>query len=114
MPRAPRGKRFVGSDGAVNVAAKNTNGDGSVYYEGPITGPNGKQRAGRWRATYRDERGRQPPKRHRLAGSSAARPNARRARRGPSRLVRLSRARETDRGIRWRVRARSRPVPKSR
>ena len=31
MPRAPRGNRVVGSDGAVNVAAKNSNGDGSVY-----------------------------------------------------------------------------------
>ena len=59
MPRAPRGKRTVGSDGAVNVAAKNSNGDGSVYYEAPVVGSDGKPRkTGRWRATYRDERGR--------------------------------------------------------
>ena len=58
MPRAPRGKRIVGADGAVEVAAKNSNGDGSVYFEAPKVGPNGKQKAGRWRATYRDERGR--------------------------------------------------------
>jgi hypothetical protein len=35
----PRGKRVVGSDGAVNVAAKNSNGDGSVYYEAPCREP---------------------------------------------------------------------------
>src|SRR3990170_588745 len=58
MPRAPRGKRIRTPDGTVSVAAKNPNGDGSVYYEAPAVGPDGKQLAGRWRATYRDQRGR--------------------------------------------------------
>jgi integrase len=57
MPRAPRGKRIQTSDGAFNVAAKNPNGDGSVYYEAPVVNPDGATRPGRWRATYRDERG---------------------------------------------------------
>ena len=33
MPRTPRGKRIVTADGDVAVAAKNPNGDGSVYFE---------------------------------------------------------------------------------
>jgi len=41
----------------VSVAAKNPNGDGSVYFEGPTVGADGKTRPGRWRATYRDAGG---------------------------------------------------------
>jgi integrase len=74
MPKAPRGKRINTPDGSVNVAAKNPNGDGSVYYEGPEIGPNGATRPGRWRATYRDQRGR----RMRVSGSTRAEVEARR------------------------------------
>ena len=57
MPRAPRGKRIQAADGTVSVAAKNSNGDGSVYFEAPVVLPDGKTRPGRWRATYRDAAG---------------------------------------------------------
>jgi len=57
MPRTPRGKRSVAPDGEVSIAAKNPNGDGSIYYEAPRVGPDGKETPGRWRATYRDEHG---------------------------------------------------------
>ena len=36
----------------MTVAAKNPNGDGSVFYEPPTVRANGRERSGRWRATY--------------------------------------------------------------
>ncbi len=54
MPRVPKGKRVGDSSGGFSVAAKNPNGHGSVYYEPPTTEAGGRQRPGRWRATYRD------------------------------------------------------------
>lgn len=57
MPRNPRGKRIVTADGDVSVAAKNPNGDGSIYFETARVGADGKETRGRWRATYRDEHG---------------------------------------------------------
>ncbi len=58
MPRRPRGKRTSDDDGGYIVAAKNSNGDGSVYFEPPSQRANGTTTAGRWRATYRDNEGR--------------------------------------------------------
>jgi hypothetical protein len=57
VPRNPRGKRIVTADGDVSVAAKNPNGDGSIYFEAARVGADGKETRGRWRATYRDEHG---------------------------------------------------------
>ena len=57
MPKQPRGKRIESDDGTFEVAAKNGNGDGSVYFEPPSTEKSGRVRKGRWRATYRDENG---------------------------------------------------------
>ncbi len=59
MPRAPRGKRVADSAGGFSVAAKNPNGHGSVYYEPPAASADGRERPGRWRATYRDASGRE-------------------------------------------------------
>lgn len=74
MPRSPRGKRIHTSDGVVNVAAKNPNGDGSIYYEPPVTRADGRTGAGRWRATYRDDSGQL----RRVSGSTRAKAEARR------------------------------------
>lgn len=52
MPKTPRGKRVTLADGAVHVVAKNPNGDGSVYFEGPSERADGRVVRGRWRATY--------------------------------------------------------------
>ncbi len=52
MPRKPRGKRSQSADGSRTVAAKNPNGDGSVFYEPPTLRASGRPRPGRWRATY--------------------------------------------------------------
>lgn len=57
MPRAPRGKRIAGSDGATIVVSKNANGDGSVYFCGETCRADGAVVAGRWRATFVDEDG---------------------------------------------------------
>ena len=57
MPRKPRQKRTYLDDGSMSVAAKNPNGSGSVYYEPPSVRPDGRERAGRWRATYTDNDG---------------------------------------------------------
>lgn len=57
MPKQPRGKRIESADGTFEVASKNGNGDGSVYFEPPSTEKSGRVRNGRWRATYRDENG---------------------------------------------------------
>ena len=59
MPRAPRGKRVADSAGGFSVAAKNPNGHGSVYFEPPAIAADGRERPGRWRATYRDAAGRE-------------------------------------------------------
>ncbi len=53
MPRGPKGKRVVAGDG-YSVAAKNSNGVGSVYFEPPSTRADGTVVKGRWRATYVD------------------------------------------------------------
>lgn len=45
------------SPGDVSVAAKNPNGDGSIYFETARVGADGKETRGRWRATYRDQHG---------------------------------------------------------
>lgn len=58
MPRAPKGKRVSDKAGGFSVAAKNPNGHGSVYYEPPRTEADGRQRPGRWLASYRDASGR--------------------------------------------------------
>ena len=57
MPRKPRQKRTYLGDGSISVAAKNPNGSGSVYYEPPSVRPDGRERPGRWRATYTDADG---------------------------------------------------------
>lgn len=57
MPRKPRQKRTYLDDGSMSVAAKNPNGSGSVYYEPPSLRPDGREKAGRWRATYTDNDG---------------------------------------------------------
>ena len=57
MPRKPRQKRTYLDDGSMSVAAKNPNGSGSVYYEPPSVRTDGRERAGRWRATYTDNDG---------------------------------------------------------
>ncbi len=57
MPRTPRGKRTYSADGSMTVAAKNPNGGGSVFYEPPTLRADGRQRPGRWRATYVDGEG---------------------------------------------------------
>ena len=74
MPRKPRGKRTTSADGSMSVAAKNPNGDGSVFYEPPTARANGKQRPGRWRATYVDAAG----KTRRVAAPTRAEAEARR------------------------------------
>jgi integrase len=57
MPRQPRGKRTTTADGDVEVVSKNSNGDGSVYFEPERTSKEGKVRPGYWRASYRDAKG---------------------------------------------------------
>jgi hypothetical protein len=57
MPRQPRGKRTTSAAGDVEVVSKNSNGDGSVYFEPPRTSKDGKARPGYWRASYRDADG---------------------------------------------------------
>jgi len=57
MPRQPRGKRSTTTDGEVEVVAKNSNGDGSVYFEPGRSRSNGSMRPGYWRASYRDAEG---------------------------------------------------------
>jgi integrase len=58
MGKGPRGKRSIGADGTVTVAAKNANGSGSVYFEHPSQRGDGRVIAGRWRASYLDRDGR--------------------------------------------------------
>lgn len=74
MPRQPRGKRSTTSDGHVEVVSKNSNGDGSVYFEPPSTSRAGKLRAGYWRASYRDVDG----KRRTVSGPTRVQTEARR------------------------------------
>jgi len=57
LARTPRPKRTYLGDGSMSVAAKNPNGSGSVYYEPPSLRPDGREKAGRWRATYTDRDG---------------------------------------------------------
>jgi len=54
MPRQPRGKRIGSDDHEFSVVSKNSNGDGSVYFEPGRTEKDGRIREGMWRATYRD------------------------------------------------------------
>ncbi len=58
MPRKPRGKRSSDHDGSFVVASKNSNGNGSIYYEPPSTRSDGTTINGRWRATYTGPDGR--------------------------------------------------------
>lgn len=52
MPRQPRGKRSTTADGGgVEVVSKNSNADGSVYFEPKRPRPNGSMRPGVWRAS---------------------------------------------------------------
>ena len=74
MPRQPRGKRSTTADGDVEVVAKNSNGDGSVYFEPASTSMAGKVRAGYWRASYRDADG----KRRTVSGPTRVQAEARR------------------------------------
>ena len=57
MPRQPRGKRIGSDDHEFSVVSKNSNGDGSVYFEPGRTEKDGLVRKGMWRATYRDAAG---------------------------------------------------------
>ena len=74
MPRKPRGKRIESDDGTFEVAAKNPNGDGSVYFEPPSTEKSGRVRKRRWRATS----GAEPGTVQRAAGSPRAEAETRR------------------------------------
>jgi hypothetical protein len=74
MPRQPRGKRSTTSDGDVEVVAKNSNGDGSVYFEPASKRSNGSTRPGYWRASYRDAAG----KRRTVSGPTRVQAEARR------------------------------------
>ena len=74
MARPPRRKRNYSADGSMTVAAKNPNGTGSVFYEPPSVRPDGRERAGRWRATYVDADG----KVHRVNGATRSEVEARR------------------------------------
>jgi len=53
MPKQPRGRRIGSDDHEFAVVCKNSNGDGSVYFESGRTEKDGRVRKGRWRATYR-------------------------------------------------------------
>ena len=57
VPKQPRGKRSGSDDHEFAVVSKNSNGDGSVYFEPGRTGKGGRVRKGMWRATYRDATG---------------------------------------------------------
>ncbi len=57
MPKQPRGKRIGSDDHEFAVVSKNSNGDGSVYFEPGRTEKDGRVRKGKWRATYRDAAG---------------------------------------------------------
>lgn len=57
MPKQPRGKRIGSDDHEFSVVSKNSNGDGSVYFEPGRTEKDGRVRKGLWRATYRDAAG---------------------------------------------------------
>jgi len=57
MPKQPRGKRIGSDDQEFAVVSKNSNGDGSVYFEPGRTEKGGRVRKGMWRATYRDVAG---------------------------------------------------------
>jgi hypothetical protein len=74
MPRAPRGKRSTTTDGCVEVVAKNSNGDGSVYFEPARPRASGVMRPGFWRASYRDADG----KRRTVSGRTRVQAEARR------------------------------------
>ncbi len=74
MPRQPRGKRSTTPDGDIEVVSKNSNGDGSVYFEPASTSKAGKVRAGYWRASYRDADG----KRRTVSGPTRVQAEARR------------------------------------
>ncbi len=74
MPRPPRGKRTTTASGEVEVVSKNSNGDGSVYFEPPRTSKDGKARPGYWRASYRDADG----KRRTVSGPTRVQAEARR------------------------------------
>ncbi len=74
MPRAPRGKRSTTTDGGVEVVAKNSNGDGSVYFEPARPRASGAMRPGFWRASYRDADG----KRRTVSGPTRVQAEARR------------------------------------
>ena len=73
MARTPRGKRMTVGDSVV-VAGKNSNGDGSVYFESPSRRRDGRPIPGRWRATYVDRRG----KRRTVSASTRAKAEAKR------------------------------------
>ena len=93
MPRAPKGKRILTTDGSVAVVAKNPNGDGSVYYVAGSQRADGSPLAPRWRATYLDANGR----RHSVSAPTRTKAEARRAdvvaelQHGPSLSSRFSR-----------------------
>ncbi|HMS12472.1 MAG TPA: tyrosine-type recombinase/integrase [Microthrixaceae bacterium] len=74
MARKPRQKRTYLGDGSMSVAAKNPNGSGSVYYEPPSFRADGREKPGRWRATYTDADG----KTRRVTASTRSEVEARR------------------------------------
>ena len=75
MPKQPRGKRIGSDDHEFAVVSKNSNGDGSVYFEPGRTEKSGRVRKGMWRATYRDGGG----KIKRVSASTRVQAEARRA-----------------------------------
>ena len=75
MPRQPRGKRIGSDDHEFSVVSKNSNGDGSVYFEPGRTEKDGRVRKGMWRATYRDAAG----KTKRVSGQTRVAAEVRRA-----------------------------------
>lgn len=73
--RAPRGKRVRRAEtDTFEVASKNANGTGSVYFEPGGTRSDGSAIAGRWRATYVDQLG----KRRRVTARTRAEVEAKR------------------------------------
>ncbi len=74
MPRGPKGKRVATADGSYSVVSKNSNRDGSVYFDAPSTRADGTVVKGRWRATYVDLDG----KTKRVSGATRALAEARR------------------------------------
>ncbi len=75
MSKQPQGRRIGSDDHEFAVVSKNSNGDGSVYFEPGRTEKDGRIRKGMWRATYRDAAG----KRKRVSASTRVQAEVRRS-----------------------------------